>query len=122
MYTLFARLALGWKADAGLVQLLSTAYLLGATPETLHDLYEAVSHQLESWSESPDGMTTADWYTFSGRTEYQRAFVDFFEDEVVRKGYDWKHVVEGYLCEGTGESRGPLVDCLVAGGMYSPFW
>ena len=62
-------------------------------------------------------MTTADWHTFFGKREYETAFVHFFEDEVARKGYDWEHVVEGYLCD--EEKRGPLVDCLVSGGMYA---
>lgn len=31
---------------------------------------------------------------------YQKAFVDFFEDEMVRLGYDWKQVVAEYLFSG----------------------
>lgn len=53
---------------------------------------------------------------------YQRAYVDFFEDELVRHGYDWKEVVQNYLYSG----RQPLVNSLVAGRMslltfYAPF-
>lgn len=74
-------------------------------------MYESASRELENWEEYPDGLTTSDWRAFFGRREYQRAFVDFFLDEVVRKGYDWRFVVEGYLCGG----ERPLVDCLVSG-------
>lgn len=31
---------------------------------------------------------------------YQRAFLDFFEDELVRYGYDWKTVVIEYMLKG----------------------
>lgn len=31
---------------------------------------------------------------------YQRAFLDFFEDELVRYGYDWKAVVIEYVLKG----------------------
>jgi hypothetical protein len=41
---------------------------------------------------------------------YQRAFVDFFEDELVRHGYDWKKVVSDYLFSGFE----PMFSSLVA--------
>lgn len=44
---------------------------------------------------------------------YERAFVDFFEDELVLKGYDWKKVVVDYAF--TGEN--PLGKCLISGRM-----
>lgn len=44
---------------------------------------------------------------------YERAFVDFFEDELVLKGYDWKKVVVDYVF--TGEN--PLGKCLISGRM-----
>ncbi|KAL1960726.1 hypothetical protein VTO42DRAFT_6556 [Malbranchea cinnamomea] len=91
--------------------LLSTAYLLGANAETLNDLYESESQELETWTDSPGQIISADWRYFLGKKEYQRAYVDFFEDEVVRRGYDWRRVVEEYLCEG----EEPLVNSLVSG-------
>lgn len=39
---------------------------------------------------------------------YQRAYVDFFEDELVSHGYDWKKVVANYLFEG----KEPLFNAL----------
>lgn len=44
---------------------------------------------------------------------YERAFVDFFEDELVLKGYDWKKVVVDYVF--TGEN--PLGNGLISGRM-----
>ena len=41
---------------------------------------------------------------------YQKAFVDFFEDELVRFNYDWKEVVAEYLFSG-GE---PVFNALIA--------
>lgn len=44
----------------------------------------------------------------SGR--YQRAYVNYFEDELVRLGYDWKEVVREYLFLG----RAPLFNSIFA--------
>ena len=42
---------------------------------------------------------------------YQRAYVDFFEDQLVLNGYDWKKVLNEYLFTG----KEPLINCLIAG-------
>lgn len=47
---------------------------------------------------------------------YQRAYVDFFEDELVRHGYDWKKVVANYLFSG----KEPLFNSLTSDRMYYP--
>lgn len=46
-------------------------------------------------------------------TRYERAYVDFFEDELVLKGYDWKKVVVEYAFAG----ENPLGKCLISGRM-----
>lgn len=46
-------------------------------------------------------------------TRYERAYVDFFEDELVLKGYDWKKVVVDYAFAG----ENPLGKCLISGRM-----
>ncbi|KAJ5469576.1 hypothetical protein N7539_009194 [Penicillium diatomitis] len=80
--------------------LLSAAYLQGADADDLARLYESESKELEEWDDSPAEVTEDDWREFVGRREYQKAFVDFFEDEMVRLGYDWKQVVAEYLFSG----------------------
>jgi len=45
------------------------------------------------------------------RCRYQRAFVDFFEDQLVSKRYDWKLLLDEFLFEG----KEPLINGLVAG-------
>ena len=42
--------------------------------------------------------------------------MDFFEDQLVLHGYDWKAVVEKFMFEG----KEPLVNCLVAGCILTP--
>lgn len=42
---------------------------------------------------------------------YERAFVDFFEDELVHHGYDWRAVTNEYLFSG----KEPLFNCLISG-------
>ena len=52
-------------------------------------------------------------FTLLNVTRYERAFVDFFEDELVLNGYDWKKVVVDFAF--TGEN--PLGKCLISGRM-----
>lgn len=45
---------------------------------------------------------------------YQRAYVDFFEDQLVLNGYNWKQVLSEYLFIG----KEPLINCMIAGRMW----
>lgn len=47
---------------------------------------------------------------------YQRAYVDFFEDELVRYGYDWKEVIFEYLFSG----KEPIFNSLVEDRALNP--
>ncbi|KAL2865740.1 questin oxidase family protein [Aspergillus lucknowensis] len=89
---------------------LCSAFLLGASADDLNRLYEAESKQLDPWVDSPGEISTFDWRDFLGKREYERAFVDFFEDELVRRGYDWKKVVFQYLFSG----KEPLFNALTS--------
>lgn len=42
---------------------------------------------------------------------YQRAFVDYFEDQLVQYGYDWKQLVHDYMFEG----KEPLINSMISG-------
>lgn len=46
---------------------------------------------------------------------YSRAFVDFFEDQLVLKGYSWQKVIEEYLYAGPK----PLFNALICGRKVS---
>jgi Questin oxidase-like len=92
--------------------LLGSAYLLGANVDQLQRIYDEEAKELEEWKDSPAEISDADWRDFLGDKRYQRAFVDFFEDELALKfGYDWKRVVEEYLFSG----KEPLINGVVAG-------
>jgi hypothetical protein len=95
---------------------LSSYFLLGANAEQLNHLYEVELKQLDPWVDSPGEVSTFDWRDFLGKREYQRAFVDFFEDELVRHSYDWKKVVFHYIFSG----KEPLFNSLTADRM-APF-
>ncbi|MCJ1405031.1 hypothetical protein MMC11_008257 [Xylographa trunciseda] len=91
--------------------ILGSAYLLGAQAQHLNDVYEEESKELERWEDSPSEVSTYDWRDYLGDRRYQRAYVDFFEDELVLNGYDWRKVIEKYLLKG----KEPLINCLMAG-------
>ncbi|CAI7667650.1 unnamed protein product [Penicillium manginii] len=90
--------------------LLSSAFLQGADAEDLTRLYESESKLLDAWEDAPAEVTTYDWREYLGCREYEKAFVDFFEDELVRFGYDWKQVVEEYLFSG----KEPVFNSVIA--------
>jgi hypothetical protein len=83
---------------------------LGAEPERLAGIYERRSANEEKWTPSP-GEITDDWRVFLGRPEYQRAFIDFFEDRFVGFAYDWTAMARHFLFEG----EEPLIHGLASG-------
>ncbi|KKK12144.1 hypothetical protein ARAM_004577 [Aspergillus rambellii] len=90
--------------------LLCSSFLLGANSDDLNRAYDSQSKDLDAWVDSPGEISTYDWRDYCGQREYQRAFVDFFEDELVRYCYDWKKVVATYLFSG----KEPLFNSLAA--------
>jgi len=77
----------------------------------LHNVYDKETKQLEAWVDSPGEVTGGDWREYLGRREYQRAFVDFFEDQLVEHGYDWRDLLNVYLFEGDK----PLINNVICG-------
>ncbi|KIW62931.1 hypothetical protein PV04_09819 [Phialophora macrospora] len=100
--------------------LLGSAYLLGSAPEHLNDVYEdaAKNEGHEPWVDSPSEIALHDHRDFLGRREFQRAWVDFFEDQLVLHGYEWKKVVAKFVFErgpkGSANEE-PIFSCLTAG-------
>lgn len=90
---------------------LGSAYILGADSDDLNTVYEAESKHLEPWRDSPGEISLHDWRDYLGKKEYQRAFVDFFEDQLVRHGYDWHSLLNEFLLQG----KEPLINSLIAG-------
>lgn len=85
---------------------------MGATSDRLNEIYAEEAKQLEPWKDSPAEITRDDWRDFLGKRQYQRAYVDFFEDELALKfAYKWKDVLEEYLYSG----KNPLINNLVSG-------
>ncbi|KAL7266833.1 hypothetical protein RUND412_010605 [Rhizina undulata] len=90
---------------------IASAYFLGASAEALHEIYDEEIKVLEPWEDSPSEVAQHDWRDFLGDRRYQRAYVDFFEDEMVRFNYDWKKVVLEYTLQGPE----PLINAAVCG-------
>ncbi|KAF2132730.1 hypothetical protein P153DRAFT_420675 [Dothidotthia symphoricarpi CBS 119687] len=91
--------------------ILGSAYLLGATAEHLNDIYEKEAEVLEPWHDSPGEISKEDWREFLGKREYQRAFVDFFEDQLVATQYHLTELLDEFLLGG----KEPLINGLVSG-------
>jgi hypothetical protein len=98
--------------DNHMAHILSSAYLLNASVSQLHEIYEEEAKVLEPWTDSPSEIIQDDWRDFLGNREYQRAYIDFFEDELAMSfSYDWKKLVANYMFEG----ESPLANCLIGG-------
>ncbi|KAL1643315.1 hypothetical protein SLS58_004986 [Diplodia intermedia] len=91
--------------------ILGAAYVLGATTDHLNEIYDREAEQLEPWQDAPCEIAKHDWRDFLGKREYQRAFVDFFEDQLVQYSYDWKKMLDDYLFGG----EQPLINNFIAG-------
>ncbi|CAK4032260.1 hypothetical protein DOTSEDRAFT_68439 [Lecanosticta acicola] len=91
--------------------ILGSAYILGADADELTGIYEDESKSLEPWRDSPGEIASHDWREFLGKREYQRAFIDFFEDQLVQHGYDWHALLDEFLLSG----REPLINNLISG-------
>ncbi|KAK5712311.1 hypothetical protein LTR15_011890 [Elasticomyces elasticus] len=87
-----------------------TPHILGSADELSH-IYDAESKHLEPWQDSPGEIAKHDWRDNLGKREYQRAYVDFFEDQLVQHGYDWQALLQEFLLQG----KEPLINNLIAG-------
>ena len=97
--------------------ILSSAYLLGATEAQLQDIYDSEIQQLEPWRPSPAEVIEEDWTDFLGDKRYQRAYVDFFEDNLALNfAYDWKKELSHFLFTG----KSPLFHGLIGGRQSRP--
>ena len=97
---------------------LGSSYLLGASVDQLHTIYVDEGKSLEPWDDAPSNITENEWRSFLGRKEYQRAYVDFFEDELaLNHDYRWRDVVGVFLFEG----KAPLVHALCGERMSATF-
>ncbi|KAJ5902728.1 hypothetical protein N7495_003256 [Penicillium taxi] len=79
--------------------LISAAFLQGASADDLTRIFDNESQILSEW-EDPPAEVADDWRDFLGRREYQKSFVEYFDDEIARDNYDWKQVVAESLFEG----------------------
>lgn len=100
--------------------ILGSAYIFGASVDQMHTIYAKESKELEPWHDSPAEVTNADWRDFLGDPRYQRAYVDFFEDELALNfNYDWTKVAEEYLFGG----KHPLINGVIGGSTsYCSSW
>ena len=101
-------------------QILGSAYLFGSKPDHLNDIYEdaASNEGHEPWVDSPGEIALHDYREYLGKKAYQRAWVDFFEDQLVLEGYEWKKVVQKFLFERGKKgspNEEPMFSCLTAG-------
>ncbi|KAJ3492912.1 hypothetical protein NLG97_g5065 [Lecanicillium saksenae] len=91
---------------------MSTAYILGANENHLNTIYDEQIKDLDPWTPSPAEVIDEDWRDFLGDRNYQRAFVDFYEDKLALKfSYDWKQEMRHVLTDGDE----PLINCLIGG-------
>ncbi|KAK6532927.1 hypothetical protein TWF281_007099 [Arthrobotrys megalospora] len=79
--------------------ILASAYVFGGSKEHLHDIYEAEAKELEQWQDSPEEIDPDNWRVHLGDKKYQRAYLNFFEDEMEQRGHDWKATLWHFLTD-----------------------
>lgn len=96
--------------------ILSSAYLLGATEQQLHRLYEVESRGMAPWRDPPAEVTDRNWRDLLGQKEYQKGYLDYFEHLLASEfSHDWEKVVEHVMFKG----EKPLISGVI-GGRTSP--
>ncbi|RMZ83145.1 hypothetical protein DV738_g1384, partial [Chaetothyriales sp. CBS 135597] len=100
--------------------ILGSAYILGGSADHLTAVYEDTANgdHLEPWTDSPGEIALHDYREYLGKRDYQRAWVDFFEDQLVGQGYSWLDVVQKFIFEAGPEhtaNHWPIFTCLTAG-------
>lgn len=80
---------------------LGSTYLLDSSTEHLDAIYNDAVYRdnLEPWQSSPGGITPSNFRQYIGRKEYQRAWVDFFEQQLQAgdHGSGWQNVGIDFL-------------------------
>ncbi|EGS23613.1 uncharacterized protein CTHT_0003080 [Thermochaetoides thermophila DSM 1495] len=95
-----------------LPHLLASSYHLGALTQQLYHLYDEEAKTLEPWKDSPHEISRDEWRDFLGARHFQRAWVDFFDDQLAMKfGWNWKNLMEEYMFQGDE----PLINSLISG-------
>ncbi|KAJ3235042.1 hypothetical protein HDU81_000860 [Chytriomyces hyalinus] len=81
--------------------ILGSAYLLGGSADHLRVIYEKEkeSEQLDPWEDSPEEIDPDNWRAHLGEKEYLRAYLHFFDDEIVKRGDDWKKTAFAFLTD-----------------------
>lgn len=98
---------------------LGSAYLYGGSTKYLQAIYDDIVDRdnMDSWRPSPGRITNENYRAYLGKGEYQRAWVDFFEDMMIDgpDGRGWQDVAWKYLLEAGSDgdvNSTPVVQCL----------
>ena len=99
--------------------ILGSAYLLGGSADHLTEIYEHAGKEgNEPWEDAPGEIALHDYRDFLSKREYQRAWVDFFEDQLVDHEFNWRKVAERFLFERGDKNSAnpyPMFSCITAG-------
>ena len=101
---------------------LASMYLLGGSADQLDTIWNdnVDRDMLESWKPSPSNITLENYRGYLSKTEYQRAWVVFFADQLAAPSHDggWKDVAVDLLLD-AGQRKDinsvPMLDCLTSG-------
>ncbi|KAF3909166.1 hypothetical protein ABW21_db0209105 [Orbilia brochopaga] len=77
---------------------LVSAYMFGASVDHLNDIYDKESKELEQWQDSPEEIDPANWRAHFGAKQYQRAYVNYFEEETIKGNSTvWSFLTDKYI-------------------------
>ncbi|KAK6336353.1 hypothetical protein TWF696_001914 [Orbilia brochopaga] len=81
-----------------LAYILVSAYMFGASVDHLNDIYDKESKELEQWQDSPEEIDPDNWRAHLGAKQYQRAYVNFFEEETIKGNSTvWSFLTDKYI-------------------------
>jgi len=91
---------------------LASLYFLGATGDRLEQLYNIVCEGAAPYEQSPHEITHANWQQSLGDKRFCKSYRDFFDQELVASGDNWRQKFLELLLKNKPE---PMINSIVSG-------
>lgn len=95
------------------IRMIVAADALGIAKKDLISMYDTIYEHAKEATESKFEILQTDWRDFRGTLQYERSYLNYFDDDLVRLSYDWQKLLDKYILhDGMLESMIAAVDPL----------
>ena len=94
---------------------LGSLYFLGASDERIEQIYKLMCNVVDPYDPSPHPITRANWRNSLGDKQFCKAYKDFFEQELIASGDNWRKRFLDLLLEDKAQ---PMINGVVCGLLH----